>query len=149
MELAKIDFSSGDQHEVKTQAAIIKLNSLIDALREKELNEEVIQKINEMTSSIATSSVEKQLRKSINQIIFKISSLVNKEAGLTTKGYYIAIWTSIGMAAFGIPLGVIFGFALDNFAFMGLGLPMGLPIGIAIGMAKEKKAEQSGRVLTY
>lgn len=51
------------------------------------------------------------------------------------------------MAVFGLPIGIIIGFALDNMAFLGIGLPMGLAVGIAIGTGMDKKAQEEGRQL--
>ena len=74
----------------------------------------------------------------------KMTDSVRKKFNLVTPGYYQAAWMSIGMAAFGVPFGMIFSMALDNFAFLGIGLPIGISIGIAIGAAKDKKAKADG-----
>lgn len=70
-----------------------------------------------------------------------------KEYDLVTPRYYQTQWMVLGMTVFGVPFGLIFGLALDNMAFMGIGLPIGMPIGMAIGMEKDKKALATGRVL--
>ena len=54
--------------------------------------------------------------------------------------WYRMQWLGIGMAVFGVPLGVGIGMALHNMAFIGIGLPIGLVIGIAVGTAKDKQA---------
>jgi len=66
----------------------------------------------------------------------------------TTPGYYQTQWMAIGMGAFGLPLGLAFALAINNFAFMSIGLPIGMPIGMAIGAAKDKKAKDEGKMLT-
>ena len=66
---------------------------------------------------------------------------------LTTPNYYQSYWMSIGMAAFGVPFGLMFSMALDNFAFFAIGLPFGLSIGLAIGAGKDKKAKDEGTQL--
>ena len=62
-----------------------------------------------------------------------------------TKNHYRNTWLALGMAAFGIPLGVAFGMSLRNLAFLGIGLSIGLAIGIAVGTGMDKKAFEEGR----
>jgi hypothetical protein len=50
---------------------------------------------------------------------------------------------AIGMAVFGIPLGVVFGMSPGNMAFIGIGLP----IGLGVGSEKDKKAFREDRQL--
>lgn len=38
------------------------------------------------------------------------------------KNHYRNIWMAIGTAAFGIPIGLLYGVALDNYGFMGIGI---------------------------
>lgn len=57
------------------------------------------------------------------------------------------MWLAVGMAAIGIPFGVVFGISLDNMSFLGIGIPIGMGIGIAIGTAMDKKARDEGRQL--
>jgi len=54
-------------------------------------------------------------------------------------------WLAVGMAAFGIPLGVAFGASLGNMAFLAIGIPVGMAIGIAVGTGMDKKAFEEGR----
>ncbi|MBT8222071.1 MAG: hypothetical protein KJN96_02760 [Eudoraea sp.] len=54
---------------------------------------------------------------------------------------------ALGMAVFGVPMGVAFGAALDNMAFLGIGIPIGMAIGIAIGTAMDEQAKKEGRQL--
>ena len=53
------------------------------------------------------------------------------------------------MSAFGMPLGVAFSVALDNFAFIGIGLPIGMSIGMALGAGMDKKAAKEGKQLDF
>jgi hypothetical protein len=69
---------------------------------------------------------------------------LKKAHGLVPPGYYRSEWMAIGMAAFGIPIGVAFGVAVDNTAFVGIGLPIGLAIGLSLGGAKDKEAARKG-----
>lgn len=74
----------------------------------------------------------------------KFLSAVQKQFGYVPEKYHQNQWMAIGMAAFGMPFGILFGFALDNMAFLGIGLPIGMPIGMAIGMQKDKQAKEQG-----
>ncbi|MFC3414076.1 hypothetical protein [Algoriphagus hitonicola] len=64
---------------------------------------------------------------------------------IVSKNHYRYTWMSPGMAAFGIPLGVVFGTSLGNMAFLAIGLPIGMAIGISVGSAMDKKASEEGR----
>jgi len=54
---------------------------------------------------------------------------------------------AIGMSAFGIPFGVVFGASLDNMGYLGIGLPIGMAVGMVIGAGMDKKAFEEGRQL--
>jgi hypothetical protein len=123
-------------------------NFLLAELRKKELPDEVVMFINhgiERTNSARESSKawRKELRRNQSNILTKIE----KELKLVTKYHYRNRWMAIGMAAFGVPLGVAFGTSLGNMAFIGIGLPIGLAIGIAVGSDMDKKAFKEGRML--
>ena len=38
----------------------------------------------------------------------------------------------------------MFGFALNNLAFLGIGLPIGIAVGIALGSSKDQEALKKG-----
>jgi hypothetical protein len=54
---------------------------------------------------------------------------------------------ALGIAVYGVPLGLAFGVSLDNMAFLGIGIPIGLAIGIGVGNGMDKKALKEGRQL--
>ncbi len=54
---------------------------------------------------------------------------------------------SLGMAAFGLPLGVVFGSSTGNMGLLGIGLPIGMVIGMGVGSKMDKKAFEEGRQL--
>jgi len=54
---------------------------------------------------------------------------------------------ALGMAAFGMPIGIVFGSIIGNMAFIGLGLPLGMVMGLALGTNKDKTAFEEGRQL--
>ena len=63
------------------------------------------------------------------------------------KKHYRNTWLAVGMAAFGIPLGLAFGATLGNMAFLGIGLPIGMVFGMSVGTNMDKKAFEEGRQL--
>ncbi|WP_127845663.1 hypothetical protein [Psychroflexus aestuariivivens] len=116
-------------------------DKLLIELRKKELNTDVVNSINNGIEEInAFSGSEKKLRKKIKTEQSRILKLIEKEHKLVTKNHYRNMWLAIGMAAFGIPLGVAFGASLGNMAFISIGLPIGLAVGIAVGTELDKKA---------
>lgn len=69
-----------------------------------------------------------------------IHGVLKKKFEILPPHFYRGQWMSLGMVVFGIPLGT----ALGSIAFMGIGIP----IGLAIGVAKDKKAQEEGKMLT-
>lgn len=66
-------------------------------------------------------------------------TMLMKKHGIVTEGYYMAIWTSLG-----ISFGVAFGLLLKNLA---LGIALGVAIGVAFGTGLNSKAQKQGKVL--
>lgn len=73
--------------------------------------------------------------------------VLREQEGLVPRNYHRTTWTALGMAVFGVPLGVAFGLSLDNMAFIGIGLPIGLALGAGVGTALDKKAAEAGKQL--
>lgn len=121
---------------------------LINALNKKDLPEDIVKEINGHIDSINNfTDKDATLIRKISGSRLKILRLVEKRLKLVPKGHYQTLWMAVGMSAFGIPLGLVFGLALDNMAFLGIGLPMGMAFGIALGAGMDKKAQQEGRQL--
>jgi len=143
--LKKRDGIDGNKNLTDLHAQFEKL---LSELRKRNLSEEVVQSINtniDLIDPVLESEKEyiKQLRKTQTDIL----SRVEKELKLVPKNHYRNIWLALGIAAFGVPLGVLFGIILDNMGFIGIGLPIGIPIGLAIGTVLDKKAADEGRQL--
>lgn len=83
----------------------------------------------------------------VSRITAAMLSHLETRHGLVAPGHYRNRWMALGIAVFGVPLGVVFGLSLDNMAFVGIGLPIGLSIGIAVGTAMDGKVRQEGRQL--
>jgi hypothetical protein len=126
-----------------------KFAALIDELRNRELSENVVNQINTELTLINQSHDEKELKKLVYKKQYKIIKLIEKEHKIVPKGYYRNLWLALGMSAFGVPLGVAFGAALGNMAFLGMGLPIGMVIGIAIGTQKDNEAAKNGKQLNF
>tara|TARA_R110002049_G_scaffold7173_2_gene42558 strand:+ start:1039 stop:1503 length:465 start_codon:yes stop_codon:yes gene_type:complete len=136
-----------DENE-KLLNSYIQFDRLLTELKIKELSDEIISSINNGIDQINLSSdSEKELKKQIRKSQSDIIKMLEKELKLVTKNHYRNIWLALGMAAFGIPLGLIFGTSLGNMGFIGIGLPIGMGIGIAVGSSMDKKAFEEGRQL--
>lgn len=134
-----------DQHK-KLYASYNQFDKLLIELRRKELTNETVNSINDGIARVnSVKGSEKELRKQIKNTQSRIIKLIEKEHKLVTKNHYRNTWLALGMAVFGMPLGVAFGASLGNMAFLGIGLPIGMAIGSAVGTAKDKKAFEEGR----
>ena len=148
MELKALKRRPGQVQNKNLLRAYDQFEALLAELKKKELTEEVVAYINKGIDEInAVSGSEKELRKKIRKTQSGILRFIEKELKLVTKNHYRNSWLAIGMAAFGIPLGVAFGASLGNMAFLGIGLPVGMVIGMAVGSGMDKKAFEAGRQL--
>ncbi len=121
---------------------------LLSELRKRELPDKVVQSINTNIDLIGPAmEPEKAYLKQLRKTQTDILRLIEKELKLVPKNHYRNVWLAVGIAAFGVPLGVAIGAGIGNMAFMGIGLPIGIPIGLAIGTGLDKKAADEGRQL--
>ncbi|GET32615.1 hypothetical protein PbJCM13498_14780 [Prolixibacter bellariivorans] len=119
---------------------------LIEELKKRTLPDEMMELINqeiERLNSVSEKDFARQLVKSKAYVVKELE----KRLKLVPKSYYRNLWTAIGMAAFGLPIGVVIGQALGNIAYLGVGLPIGLAIGAGVGTQMDKKAKEEGRQL--
>ena len=132
----------------KLRETYLQFEKLLNELEKRELTDNIIVSINKEINGLnAIPGSDKNLRKQITKVQADIIKLVEKELKLVPKNYYRNLWLAIGLAVFGLPVGVIIGLTLHNMAFLGIGLPMGLAVGIAIGTGMDKKAQEEGRQL--
>jgi hypothetical protein len=146
MELQELTPRTFQNTTSKEAVAFSKFELLLNELRMRNLPSEIVSKINleiELINNTSTSELKKQLRKSNTKTL----RILEKELKLVPKNYYRNLWMVIGMSAFGIPMGVAFGTAIGNMAFLGIGLPIGMAIGIAVGSSMDKKAHDENRQL--
>lgn len=137
---------------IPTEKSIKKLDTfdkLIAALQHSEIPDNVAESINREVDSVneAAAGTEEQLLKQVAKAQRNILNIASKELKLVPKNFYRLLWTSLGMAAFGIPIGVAFGASVGNMGLMAVGLPIGLAIGIAVGTVLDKKAKEEGKQL--
>jgi hypothetical protein len=147
-ELMVLEVDSKHLNYKKFQARVDAYNSLINELSERELDQDICDEINAITEDLKQSQLEsKKLRKHIRKMIHKILLILQKKLGITPKGHYLALWMGLGLAIFGVPLGVAFGVAMGNMGLLGIGIGAALPIGMAIGAGLDKKAEKEGQTI--
>ena len=133
---------------VKTNRIYLKLQKLLNYLKKKELPHKIIESINQEIEELnSTSFTGKELSKIINKKYTLIIKLLEKELKIVPKNYYQNLWQTLGMATFGIPIGVILWLRMDNVVFLPLGLPIGMGIGIVLGLVIDYKAYKKGRQL--
>ena len=126
------------------------LSTLLTAIEEKNIPESVEIKINEIIAGVNNfSGPNPELVKQLKSAQSAILKLLESELGLVAKNHYQLQWLALGMAVFGIPMGVAFGMSLGNLAFLGIGLPIGMAIGIAIGNQKDKEAAENRKQLDW
>lgn len=122
--------------------------ALLASLEEKKVSTKTIEIINQEIEAINSTSLrDKSLQNLLKVKQTFILGLLEKDEKLVPKNHYRNRWLAVGLAAFGIPLGVIFGLSLRNMGLIGIGLPIGMGIGIAVGTLMDKKAQAEARQL--
>ena len=126
--------------------AYFQFAELIEELKKRELPDEVVELINLEIERINSATEKTLARQLVKSKAFVVKEL-EKRLKLVPKSYYRNLWTAIGLAAFGLPIGVVIGSAFGSMAYMGFGLPIGLVIGMFLGISLDKKAKNEGRQL--
>jgi len=148
MNIEKLKIRNSASFNPKLSKAYDKLQKVIDALQKKEISQDVWNIINTDIKLInGFSGTEKGLKKALKKTALKILGLVEKELQYVSKNHYRNQWMALGMAIFGVTLGTAFSAIIDNYAFIGIGLPIGMALGMAYGATLDKKAEQDGKQL--
>ena len=144
MELKSINPRADIGQNKKAYKSFSQFMGFLEVLKQQDLTDVVIEKLNTEIDKINSAPLKK-LNTQIKRSQIKILQIIEKEQKLIPKNYYKKTWLALGMSAFGIPIGVAFGFALDNMAFLAIGLPIGLALGMVVGAQLDKKAEKEGR----
>ncbi|NER14863.1 hypothetical protein GWK08_15510 [Leptobacterium flavescens] len=148
MELKELKKRPGLGRDSRSGKKYLQFEKLINELKQKELNDKVINSLNESIDHINSfRDTDPELAKQLRKTQSKILMFVAKELKLVVKNHYRNQWMALGMATFGIPIGMAFGVSLSNMGLLGIGLPMGMMIGILVGSAMDKKAQDNGKQL--
>lgn len=131
------------------QRSYQKLLLTLEYLEGKDIPEKAEVQLNERIDKINGETDPKRLGITIRKAYQRATQLLEKHMKIVPRKYYMMQWMAIGIAAFGVPIGVAFGSAMGNMAFIGVGIGMGLPIGMAVGTAMDSKAEKEGRQLPF
>ncbi|MDQ1095973.1 MULTISPECIES: hypothetical protein [Chryseobacterium] len=124
------------------------LQALLNELEKKEISDQTKDTINKQVEAMnSTSLKDKALSKLLKDKQTGILKMLEKEYKLVPKNYYRNMWLAAGLATFGVPIGIAFGFLLGNMAFLGIGLPIGMTIGMVLGASMDEKAAAEGRQL--
>lgn len=130
-----------------TEAVAVRAAALLAALENRGHSEDDIASFLNQYREVLSASADGPSRSAIAKITNRLITHLERNHKLVLPDHYRNQWMALGMAAFGVPLGVAFGLALDNMAFLGIGLPIGLSIGLALGSSMDQKAQQEGRQL--
>jgi hypothetical protein len=150
MPLTPLDARPFFEENPKLAKAAHSLNTLITAIDQKSIPTSQEQKISEIIAGLNNfPGPDPELLKVLKTGQAAILKLLEKELKIFPQSYYQTLWLVLGMSAFGIPLGVVFGTAMGNIALLGIGLPIGMGIGIAVGTSLDTKAKNEGRQLDW
>lgn len=142
----KVRNEPGD--ETKLAVVYAQLRDILIELNKKEMPAHVINSLNSDIEELNTAALsEKEMMKLAKDKQAKILKLVEQEMKYVPKNHFRNIWLALGIAAFGLPLGLAFGLSIGNMAMLGVGLPIGLVMGLVVGTKLDKKAEEEGRQL--
>lgn len=130
-----------------TKAAIkchTEYGNLLQVLSAKELQPDVVAKINEYTAELNAHSNTKGFYALLSKKKAQVLALILKHHKIVPKGYYRTLWMLLGMTSFGLPIGAGIGMAIGNIGLLGAGLPIGMGIGMVVGERLDSKAAARG-----
>ena len=138
----------GIHQNTKLSSTYAQLVKLIGELQKKDLPDTIFKRINQDIDALnAMSDADQRLGKEIRRKQAQLIQQLEKDLKIVPKNHYRNTWLAIGMAVFGVPIGVALGMGLGNMAFLGIGVPLGMVVGMAVGAGMDKKALQEGRQL--
>jgi hypothetical protein len=148
MNIKKLNNKQNISTDNKLSRIYSQFSELLNELKKKDLNQNVVTFINENVDYLNLSTLNgSQLAKLVKQKQTAILKQVEKEHKIVSKNYYRTIWMLFGMSGIGLPIGVAYGLSIGNIGLLGLGIPIGMAIGLAIGVSLDKKAFIEGRQL--
>ncbi len=126
------------------------LGQLLHALEQRDLPTGVAAQIDSDIEQLnAMEDSRRDFAGTVKKTENKIIKLLEKELKIVPKNHYRKLWFTLGMSAFGLPLGVAIGLSLGNIGLLGIGLPIGMGIGFAVGSSMDQKALKEGRQLDF
>lgn len=148
MEITELNSRPEIQHDGKLAEVYSQFVRLTGELSKRPLHDDVVVLINREIADLNSNVLEdKEMIKMIKKAQNRVVKLVEKEQKLVPINYYRNLWLALGMSAFGIPIGVVFGTTLGNMGYLALGIPLGMAIGLGVGAGLDKKAMEDGRQL--
>lgn len=150
MEIKKLNKKKDIDLNKKLIKKYARFEKLINELKTKKIPLDITNLINLNIGEINSfSGTNKELSKQFCKSQSSILKKIEKELNLVPKNHFRNRWMAIGLSAFGIPFGVVFGASLGNMGYIGIGMPIGMAIGMAIGAGMDKKAFEEGRQLDF
>jgi hypothetical protein len=137
------------ESDKRIKIRVEKFMELWEELNEMELPKEVSSFINREVDHINNLEEKGDVFKALGRSQSAILKRIKDEMGLVPANYHRNMWLGLGMAIFGVPMGVALGLSLQNMAFIGIGIPIGLAIGIGIGISADSRAKQEGKQLRF
>ena len=148
MKIEKLIVKNGFIKNLKLEKAIKKMENLIKELTKKEIPLEIIGEINSDIKKLNTfSGTDKELLKILKKSYCKILNILEKKLKIVPKDHYRNLWLAIGISIFGVVFGSVLSTSLNDYSFIGIGIPIGMAIGIAVGTNLDKKAAEEGKQL--
>lgn len=137
--------------EIKSEQKIFKrFVGTLSSLKEKKLNPEQFDSIEEKLSSLNLASNPDYKKKFYKQKHAELLSFLKSEFSFTTPRYYTEIGMIYGMTL-GTGLGISIGVSFDPIIGSSIGLSLGAGLGLAFGMMygakKDEVAQSLGRVI--
>lgn len=148
LELTTLNDRQDLARDSKSGKAYSQLEVLLQELRKRTLPDKIVLPINKEIMGVnASLSTENELGKTIKQHQTRILKLLEQDLKIVPKNHYRNLWLAVGMAAFGLPIGVIIGTSTGNIGLLAIGLPIGMLVGAAVGAGMDKKAFKERRQL--
>lgn len=148
MELRTLKMRPKTERYPKVLKIFLKFEALLKDLSNKKLSDKTIDQINMMVYELNNSlAKERVYHENLKKAYSDILKMLKKEENIVPKDHYRNLWMALGISTFGIPIGVAFGIALGNMAFLVIGLPIGMAVGLAIGTNLDKKALKNNKQL--
>ncbi|MCE1197890.1 MAG: hypothetical protein LWW85_02880 [Marinilabiliales bacterium] len=124
------------------------LQRLLETLKHKNLPEGLVLQINKEIEMVnGYEGIDAAHPAFVARAEKRIWRLLEKEGRLVPVGYYAQLWMGLGMAVFGVPIGLALSQPQNHAAYLPIGIAIGLSLGLSIGGILDHKARREGRQL--